>query len=120
MNGLVGVVLEVWIGKGAVDFGLIDNWPGRRAFAAGVEMPAYELLIQKSVDVPLSAGLDAVHHSKNWHQRTANIFEEDLLQNGRSSIPLVPVVPPGLIVMKRTWGCWRAIAPIQCAPTSLM
>ena len=80
MHGLIGVVLEFGISEIAIDFCLVDNRAGRRPFATGIEVTAFEPVIQKPIDIALGPCFNAMHHPKNRHEGATDVFEEDFLQ----------------------------------------
>ena len=72
----VGVVLvdgvrEVWF-----DLGLINYGACRRTGGTGIEMAAVKPRVHDPVDKPPRGVINAVHHAKQGHQRTEDVFRQ--------------------------------------------
>ena len=115
MDGLVGVVLKRRVAHAGDEFGLVNHRTIQLVGRAGVERAAGQGRVGDTVDEPLRSHVEFVGET----QAGMTYLAATRIGNGRPPAAPVPVVLPGLMVMKRWSGYWRARYAIHRAPMYL-
>ena len=115
VDGLVGVVLIGRVGQVGEDVRLVDHGALQLAGRAGVEHAARKPWVGDAVDESLCA------YSSSWEIPRWGMMCLAAKRSGGAApeAASVPVVLPGLTVMKRRSGRWRARWAIHKAPMYL-